>query len=117
MITALHARALNDEIAHARTLIAQRQHERAMPHLERAHVLGQRLTGSHALVHWLMFRAECGRGRWRAAVGQLIRIGMGIVGNTLGVLPVGNTGSSDVNMFRRMPIPSELARLMEGGQS
>jgi hypothetical protein len=39
---------------------------------------------------------------------------LGAVGSAVGVIPVGNTGGSDVNMFRRMPIPPDLARVLEG---
>lgn len=109
-----HSRALADGIAEARTLLRSERYAEAMPHLERAHVLGQRIVGPHVVVHWLMFRAYVGLRRPGAALGQLARLVLGALGSAVGVLPVGNTGGSDVGMFRRMPIPSELARLMSG---
>jgi len=103
------------EIALARSLLQSGDHEHAMRHLERAHVLGQRFVGPHVLVHWLMFRVAVARRDAGAALGQLARIVLGAIGSAVGVLPIGNTGGSDVGMFRAMPIPPELARLIEGG--
>lgn len=106
---------LAEEIALARSLVRSGDHEHAMRHLERAHVLGQRLVGPHVLVHWMMFRVAVARRAPGAALGQIARMVLGAVGSAVGVLPIGNTGGSDVGMFRRMPIPPELARRMEGG--
>jgi hypothetical protein len=52
------------------------------------------------------------QGQLAAAAGQLVRIGLGAVGSALGRVPSGNTGGSDVNMFRRMPIQPDLLRVM-----
>jgi hypothetical protein len=112
----IHVRApLEQEISLARSLLRSGDHERAMRHLERAHVLGQRFLGPHMRVHGLMFRVAVARRDAGAALGQIARIALGAIGGALGVLPIGNTGGSDVPMFRRMPIPPELARRMEGG--
>ncbi len=110
----IHAEVLTSEIAHAKALLQAGRPGEAMPHLERAHVLGQRFTGPHAAVHWLMFRVYVAARRPGAALGQLVRVALGLFGNAVGVLPVGNTGGSDVNMFRKMPIPADLAAVMEG---
>lgn len=103
------------EISLARSLLQSGDHEHAMRHLERAHVLGQRFVGPHVLVHWLMLRVAVARRDAGAALGQIARIALGAIGSAVGVLPIGNTGGSDVGMFRRMPIPPDLARLIEGG--
>ncbi len=110
----IHAEVLKSEINRAKALMKAGRPGEAMPHLERAHVLGQRFTGPHAAVHWLMFRVAVAERRPGAALGQLVRIALGLFGNAIGVLPVGNTGGSDVNMFRKMPIPADLAAIMEG---
>lgn len=104
---------LAGEISLARTLLRSSDHEHAMRHLERAHILGQRFIGPHVLVHWLMFRVAVARRDPGAALGQIARMVLGAIGSAIGVLPIGNTGGSDVSMFREMPIPSELARQME----
>lgn len=112
----IHVRALlAEEISLARSFLRSGDHEGAMRHLERAHVLGQRFIAPHVLVHWLMFRVAVARRDPGAALGQIARIALGAIGSAVGVLPIGNTGSSDVGMFREMPIPPELARLLEGG--
>ncbi len=110
----IHAKTLSDEIIRAKALMRAGRPADAMPHLERAHVLGQRFVAPHVVVHWLMFRVAVAQRRPGAAWGQLVRIALGVVGNAIGVLPVGNTGGSDVNMFRRMPIPPDLVAIREG---
>lgn len=111
----VHRQALQTEITLAKTFLRQDRYDRAMHHLERAHVLGQRFVVPHVHVHWLMLRVEVARKRPLAAFGQLVRIALGALGSAVGVVPIGNTGGSDVGMFRRMPIDPELARIMAGG--
>ncbi|CAN5916048.1 hypothetical protein BH11MYX4_BH11MYX4_28600 [soil metagenome] len=110
----VHA-VMAEEISLARALLRSGDHELAMRHLERAHVLGQRFIGPHVMVHGLMLRVAVARREPGAALGQIARIVLGAIGSAVGVLPIGNTGGSDVSMFRKMPIPSDLARLLEGG--
>lgn len=109
----VHA-VLADEISIAKSLLRNGDYEQAMHHLERAHVLGQRFIGSHVLVHWLMLRVAVARRAPKAALGQIVRLVLGAIGSAVGVLPIGNTGGSDVGMFRSMPIPADLARVLEG---
>lgn len=96
------------EIAAARARMAAGELEAAMGHLERAHVIGQRRVWPHVLSHWLMLKVELKRGRPAAAFGQLLRIVLGALGSALGVVPTGNTGGSDIGMFRRLPVAPEL---------
>lgn len=112
-MTPIHEAALAQEIARAREQMDDRRYDEAMVHLERAHVLGQRFIAPHVIVHWLMFRVAMGRLQPAAAIGQLVRIALGAVGSAVGKVPIGNTGGSDVNMFKPMPIAPELARIME----
>lgn len=105
---------LTEEISMARSLLREGLHDQAMRHLERAHVLGQRFVRPHVLVHAWMLRVALARRAPLDALGQLLRIALGALGSAVGVLPVGNTGGSDVSMFQPMPIPPDLARLMEG---
>ena len=62
-----------------------------------------------------MLRVESRRGRAKAAGGQVMRIVLGVLGSLVGIVPLGNTGSSDVSMFERMPIAPELQRIIDGG--
>ncbi len=109
----IHAKTLSDEIIRAKALMRAGRPADAMPHLERAHVLGQRFVAPHVVVHWLMFRVAVEQRRPGAAFGQLVRVALGAVGSAVGTVPVGNTGGSDVNMFRKMSIPADLAAVME----
>jgi hypothetical protein len=107
-----HPEALTAEVSRARARLREGAYAQALLHLERAHVLGQRYVLPHLLTHWLMLRAELGRREPVAALGQAVRMVLGVLGNALGRLPIGNTGGSNVSMFRPMPIPPELASLM-----
>ncbi len=96
------------EIGAARARMAAGELETALAHLERAHVIGQRQVWPHVLSHWLMLRVELRRGRMAAVFGQCLRIVLGALGSALGVVPTGNTGGSDIGMFKRLPVPAEL---------
>ena len=97
-------RAANREIAQGCLSCAQR-------HLETAHVLGQAWAGPHVRAHWGMLRVAIKRRAAGDAWGQMLRIVLGAIGSAIGLLPDGNTGSSKVSMFKRMPVHPELAAL------
>lgn len=105
-------RAFDLAITEARALMREARMDEAFAQLERAHVLGQRYVWPHVVSHWLMLRVEVARRAPVAAVGQVARIALGVVGSAVGVLPSGNTGGSNVSMFQPMPIPAELQALM-----
>ena len=107
--------ALHDELRTARALLRARRHDEAFAHLERAHVLGQDVVRPHVTAHWLMLIVALRRREPLAAGGQIIRILLGALGSAVGSVPTGNTGGSNVSMFRRMPIAPDLARIMRGG--
>ena len=113
-MTPARSAAFADEIARAKALIARDEPEAAFAHLERAHVIGQTFVVPHARSHWLMFMVELRRRRPAAAFGQVVRIVLGILGSAVGVVPVGNTGGSNVSMFQRMPIAPELQNIIDG---
>ncbi|MGH8168532.1 MAG: DUF3703 domain-containing protein [Woeseiaceae bacterium] len=80
--------AFDQEIALGRKFIAAGDLDRAFRHLERAHVIG-----------------------------QTVRIVLGVVGSAVGVVPVGNTGGTDISMFKRLPIAPELQKIIDGDSS
>ena len=43
-----------------------------------------------------------------------MRLVLGILGSAVGKVPVGNTGGSDISMFKRMPIAPELQDIIDG---
>lgn len=106
--------AFDNEIALAKEFIGRGDLESGFGHLERAHVIGQAFVLPHVRSHWLMLQIELRRRRLVAAFGQVVRIVLGVLGSAVGVVPVGNTGGSDISMFKRMPIAPELQHLIDG---
>ena len=106
--------AFKTEIAQAKSFIAAGNLEAGFAYLERAHVIGQNYVLPHITSHWVMFRVEMRRRRLAAALGQLVRIVLGALGSAVGAVPTGNTGGTDISMFKRMPIEAELQRIIDG---
>lgn len=86
--------------------------EVAFSHLERAHILGQTSTVEHVRVHCHMFLWGIRQRNVRESLGQLLRIVGAAIGTAFGLVPKGNTGGTNVNSFKSMPIPPELAALI-----
>lgn len=103
--------AYADEVWMARQALQRDDIEAGFAHLERAHVLGQRMTVRHAYVHWLMLVAGL-RGRdVREVVGQVPRIVASLLFSRLWV-PRGNSGRARVSAFAPMPVPEDLRHLV-----
>jgi len=81
-------------------------------HLERAHVLGQESTYWHVKVHVLMLAWAVRNHAIKEALGQVVRIIGAATVTVLGLIPLGNTGGSNVKPFKKMPIDPELAALI-----
>ena len=106
--------AFENEIALAKNFIAAGELDASFPHLERAHIIGQAFVVPHVTTHWLMLRVEFRRRRAVATLGQIARIALGLLGSAVGIVPVGNTGGSNISMFKRMPIAPELQSIIDG---
>lgn len=106
--------AYSAEIAQAKQLIAAGDLDAGFAHLERAHVIGQNYVMPHVKAHWLMLRVELRRARPVAVIGQVMRIVLGALGSAVGVVPVGNTGGTDISMFRRLPVDGDLQAVIDG---
>ncbi len=104
--------AFYGEVQAARSSFAGRDLDTAFLHLERAHILAQRYTARHALVHYWMLRVGWARSDGREVIGQLTRIVAALVFSRIWV-PAGNTGGANVSAFAPMPIPDDLRRLLE----
>ncbi len=92
---------------------AQGKPDIAFSHLERAHILGQASTVEHVRAHWHMFLWSIRHRNVRECLGQLLRIAGAAISTSAGLVPQGNTGGTNVNPFQSMPIPPELAALIE----
>lgn len=106
--------AFEAEITRAHQLLADGQVDAGFRHLERAHVIGQAHVIPHVRSHWLMLKLELRRGRPLAVLGQVLRVLLGALGSAVGVIPTGNTGGSDISMFKRLPIDPALQRIIAG---
>ena len=103
--------AYQQEVERADQASQRGDFETAFRHLERAHVLAQRMTGRHAFIHWRMLIAGLRCGDVREVVGQLPRIVASILFSRLWV-PRGNSGRSRVSAFKPMPVPVDLRHLV-----
>jgi hypothetical protein len=104
------------ELGAARDAEAAGHYAMAFAHFERAHVLGQSSTVQHVWVHVRMLLWGL-RGRdGKEIVGQLGRIVGAAAKTWLGLVPLGNTGGSNVSAFKSMPIAADLAKLMASAQ-
>lgn len=103
--------AYEEEVRRADEALRRHDFETAFRHLERAHVLAQRMTGRHTFIHWRMLVAGLRRGDLREAAGQLPRMAASILFSRLWV-PRGNSGRARVSAFKPMPIPADLRHLV-----
>tara|TARA_R110000868_G_scaffold70263_7_gene206571 strand:- start:122 stop:481 length:360 start_codon:yes stop_codon:yes gene_type:complete len=87
-------------------LDAQSNHNEreAFATLEDAHVIGQHSTYYHCLIHYKMLRHGLENKDWQAVFGQVIRIIGAVTKTTIGLVPKGNTGGTNISPFKRLPI-------------
>lgn len=105
--------AFECEMAEARRLYRAGRLDQAFKHLETAHVLGQRHVVPHVRSHWLMLKIGLRRRSVPEFFGQAIRIAFGALGSAVGVVPMGNTGGTDISMFKRLPIAPDIASILD----
>lgn len=100
-----------DELSRASAALAAGNFEVCFAHLERAHVLSQRMTVRHTRVHGLMLVAGWRQRDWREVVGQIPRMLASALFSRLWV-PHGNSGRARVSAFKPMPVPEDLRHLV-----
>jgi hypothetical protein len=105
--------AFESEMASAVYFIQAGHMEQAMRHLERAHVLGQYNILPHVRSHWHMLCIALRCHTFGEGLGQVVRIILGARGSSVRIMPVGNTGGSNISIFARIPIDPELAELIQ----
>jgi len=111
-MNALLRKAFEDEMEAGRNALAGGRYDAAFACFERAHILGQRFVIPHTRSHLAMLAAGWRIGDWREVAGQLPRILASLVFSRIWV-PLGNTGRARVSAFRPMPVPDDLARLLD----
>lgn len=105
--------AFDAEMAVALDLYRKGRLGQSFGHLETAHVLGQRHLVPQVVTHWWMLKIGLQRRSASEVAGQAVRIVLGAIGSAVGVVPVGNTGGTNISMFKRLPIDGSLRRLIE----
>ena len=86
-------------------------------HLERAHVLGQASTVQHVRAHWRMLVWSVRQGDQKELFGQLLRIFGAATKTFVGLVPEGNTGGANVSPVLPLPIPPDLAAIIQRARS
>jgi hypothetical protein len=89
----------------------------AFHHLERAHVLGQRSTVQHVRIHMRMLLWGMRHHNPGEVAGQVTRLIGAATKTWLGLIPQGNTGGANVSAFKPLPIPDDLADLIDVARS
>jgi hypothetical protein len=105
--------AFESEMAAAYRSLQSGRLDQAFRHAEYAHVIGQRHVAPHVQTHWLMLKIGYKRHSATEVWGQAVRIVLGALGSAVGIVPIGNTGGSNVGMFQRMPIEPQIARMLD----
>ncbi|MES2535737.1 MAG: DUF3703 domain-containing protein [Pseudomonadota bacterium] len=112
MMNARQKEFYESEISAARKLIAEGKIDDAFSRLEVAHVLGQHHVLPHVKSHWLMLKIGVKRRSAYQVFGQAVRMMVGAIGSAVGIVPAGNTGGTNISMFRRLPIAPELNKIL-----
>jgi len=105
--------AVDEELKRAREAEVSGTPAAAWSHLERAHVLSQPFAFPHVRVHLAMFAFAWHHHLWHELVGQLPRLLLAGPASALGRAPIGNTGGSNVSLFRPLPVPADLQALLD----
>lgn len=82
-------------------------------HLERAHILSQPDPWLHTRNHAAMLALAVRQRDRREAFGQVVRIIIAAPGSLSARYPEGNTGRARVGLRQPMPIPPDLAALLD----
>lgn len=104
--------AFNAEMASSIELYRKGELVMAFQHLESAHVLGQRYVVPHIAAHYWMLKIGLKRRSPREIWGQALRIVLGALGSAVGIVPTGNTGGTNISMFRRLPVDPRIRNLI-----
>jgi hypothetical protein len=107
---------VQSELVAAAACDAKGDYGASFSHLERGHVLGQASTREHVRVHWRMLLWGLRQRDLREIAGQILRILGAATMTAVGLVPDGNTGGANVSPLRRMPIPPDLAALIDSAR-
>ncbi|MBQ4811361.1 hypothetical protein A7985_02350 [Pseudoalteromonas luteoviolacea] len=104
--------AYEQEMANAKSLYRHKQFKDCFYHLERAHILGQKFTFAHINSHWWMLKVGIKTKSIDEVMGQCTRIVAALIFSRIWV-PNGNTGGTNINAFKSLPIPDDLQKYLD----
>ena len=105
------------ELDSARTKQLQGDVVAAFAHLENAHVLGQSSTKWHTITHFRMLLWALSQRNTREILGQVVRLVGAVIITPLGLIPLGNTGGSDISPFKPMPLSEAHQKAIDAASS
>mgnify|MGYP000619178657 CR=1 FL=1 len=88
------------------------QPQAAFTHLENAHVIGQSSTYLHVKAHVAMLIWGMRERNIKEALGQVVRIVGAATKTIFGLVPLGNTGGTNVSPFKPMPLSAEHTKIL-----
>jgi hypothetical protein len=100
------------EMDNAIALYKKNELDSAFFHLERAHILGQSYIIPHTKSHVWMLKVGFKKQSFKDIFGQVTRIIAAILFSKVWV-PLGNTGGTNVNPLKPMPIPEDLKNILK----
>lgn len=101
-----------DEQFHA---CKSRDYTAAWVHLERAHILAQKMPLLHMIAHLKMLKLALRQQNTQEVLAQFNRLILAWPSSLLGILPPGNVGSSRVGPFVKMEIPKDPQKILSRG--
>jgi hypothetical protein len=104
--------AFHNELRNGKNLYRRGFFADAFKSFERSHILGQEYVVPHTLSHIWMLRIGIKTRNLKEIIGQLSRLPLGVIGSAIGIVPLGNTGGSNVNALKKMPIPKDLEDIL-----
>ncbi|GAB2708096.1 DUF3703 domain-containing protein [Aliiglaciecola sp. 3_MG-2023] len=87
--------------------------ENAFSFLEDAHVIAQKSTYLHCLVHYLMLKHGLITLSLMEIAGQAFRLVGALTKTWIGLIPTGNTGGTNVSPFKPLPISANNQKIID----
>ncbi|WP_230960670.1 MULTISPECIES: DUF3703 domain-containing protein [Erythrobacter] len=108
--------AYRNELAEFRAARASGDYVGAWHRLERGHIIAQGSLPLHLHSHVVMLAFAVSQREWSEVAGQALRLFLAPLGTLTGRTPIGSTGRSDVSAFATMPIPADIAQIVNAGR-
>lgn len=101
------------EIDLGRKAATEGRREDSWRHLERAHIIGQKVASLHFGSHFEMLRLALRCRDFKEAFGQAVRLVLAPPSSFFGFAPPGNSGRAETPLRMSMPLPRDLEWVAE----